>query len=184
MIDAIAPLRDAGKLGALLVQLTPSFGPRTHTLEELDDMVELFDGYQIAVELQHRGWVTDDEEARTEKYFRSRRLAYVTVDAPAGEHFMIMPPLDLVTRRDLAYLRAHGRNAHGYIHGRTVAERFDYDYSTAELNEIAKRAEHLAELATEVHVLYNNNKGDYALRAAERTQRIVAAAEARTAAAS
>ncbi len=163
-IDAIAPLKDAGKLGALLLQLTPSFSPRTHTLDELDDLVDLFDGYNIAVELRHHGWVTDEQEPRTEDYFRSHGLAYVTVDAPAGEHFMIMPPLDLVTRPDLAYLRAHGRNTEGYIHGRTVAERFDYDYTTAELKQIAKRAEHLAELATEVHVLYNNNKGDYALR--------------------
>jgi uncharacterized protein YecE (DUF72 family) len=62
-----------------------------------------------------------------------------------------------------------------YLHGRTVAERFDYDYPVAELEEIAERATQLAELATEVHVLYNNNKGDYALRAAARTQQVLAA---------
>lgn len=172
--EAIAPLREARKLGALLLQLTPSFGPRTHRLEELDDLVHLFKGYKLAVELRHRDWVTEAEQPRTAQFFRSRGLAYVTVDAPASEHFMAMPPLDLVTRPDLAYLRAHGRNTHGYLHGRSVAERFDYDYSAAELTGIADRATHLAEFASEVHVLYNNNKGDYALRAATGTRAILA----------
>jgi uncharacterized protein YecE (DUF72 family) len=172
--DVIAPLEEAGKLGALLVQLTPSFGPRTHTLEELDDLTELFGDYKIAVELRHRGWLEADQRERTEDYFRSRRLAFVSVDAPPSEHFMVMPSVDIVTRPDLAYLRAHGRNTHGYIHGRTVAERFDYDYSATELQEIVKRAKHLAKLATEVHIIYNNNKGDYAFRAAERTRARVA----------
>jgi uncharacterized protein YecE (DUF72 family) len=175
IIDAIAPLREAGKLGALLLQLTPSFGPRKHTLEELDPLVELFADYKLAVELRHRAWVSDEQRPRTVEYFRSRRLAYVTVDAPTSAHFMAMPALDIVTRPDLAYLRAHGRNTRGYLHGRTVAERFDYDYSDQEVEEIADRALHLAEQATEVHVLYNNNKGDYALRAAERTRETILA---------
>lgn len=178
--DAISPLQDAGKLGALLAQLTPSFGPREHTLEELDDLTDYFAGFKVAVELRHRGWLQGNERARTEEYFRSRRLAFVGVDAPPSEHFMAMPPVDLVTRPDLAYLRAHGRNAHGYLHGRTVAERFDYDYPENELQEISARAKHLSELATEVHIIYNNNKGDYALRAAERTQAIVASQRSQT----
>ena len=177
IIDTIAPLREAGKLGALLLQLTPSFGPRSHTLEELDPLVKLFAGYKLAVELRHRGWVSDEQRPRTVEYFRARQLAYVTVDAPTSKHFMAMPALDIVTRPDLAYLRAHGRNTRGYLHGRTVAERFDYDYSNSEVEEIADRALHLAEQATEVHVLYNNNKGDYALRAAERTHGAIAAAQ-------
>jgi uncharacterized protein YecE (DUF72 family) len=174
IIDAVAPLRDAGKLGALLLQLTPAFGPREHSLEELDGVVELFADYKLAVELRHRGWLTGEERETTEAYFRSRHLAYVTVDAPPSEHFTVMPPLDLVTRPDLAYLRAHGRNTHGYLHGKSVAERFDYDYPEAELREIAARAAHLAEGASEVHIVYNNNRGDYALRAATRTGELMA----------
>src|SRR5205823_3575184 len=90
ILDAIAPLREAGKLGALLLQLTPSFGPRTHRLEELDLLIDLFDGYRLAVELRHRGWVSETERPATEEFFRSRGLAYVTVDAPPSEHFMAM----------------------------------------------------------------------------------------------
>jgi uncharacterized protein YecE (DUF72 family) len=55
-----------------------------------------------------------------------------------------------------------------------VVERFDYDYPEAELKAIATRAAHLAEQAKEVHILYNNNNGDYALRPATWTREFVA----------
>jgi uncharacterized protein YecE (DUF72 family) len=87
---------------------------------------------------------------------------------------MIMPAHDVVTDRRLAYLRAHGRNTRGYVSGRSVAERFDYDYSDAELNEIADRAEQLSRIAVDTHIIFNNNKGSYAPSAADRLQRIVA----------
>src|SRR5882724_5564874 len=34
-IEAIAPLEEAGKLGALLLQLTPAFAPHEHELDEI-----------------------------------------------------------------------------------------------------------------------------------------------------
>ena len=173
-LEAVEPLREADKLGALLLQLSPSFGPRDHTLDELDHLIEILEDYPLAIELRNRGWVTGENEETTADFFVKRRVAYVTVDAPPSMHFMAMPPLDLVTRPDLAYLRAHGRNTHGYVHGRTVAQRFDYDYSDDELREVAKRTYGLAELATEVHVIYNNNKSDYALRSAARFREIIA----------
>jgi uncharacterized protein YecE (DUF72 family) len=49
-----------------------------------------------------------------------------------------------------------------------VAERFAWRYSDDELGEIRKRAEGMAEQAGEVHVLFNNNRGDDAPTAARR----------------
>jgi uncharacterized protein YecE (DUF72 family) len=65
-------------------------------------------------------------------------------------------------------MRAHGRNAEGYMTGRSVAERFGWRYSDEELEEIAERARGLAEQASEVHVAFNNNRGDDAPTAAAR----------------
>ena len=79
-----------------------------------------------------------------------------------------------MTNSKLAYLRAHGRNAHAYITGRTVAERFDYDYADEEIADLAARTESLAALAAETHVIFNNNKSNYAMRAADRLQKMVA----------
>ena len=58
----------------------------------------------------------------------------------SGDHVPIFPPIDAVTNDAFAYMRCHGRNTEGYLHGRSVAERFDYDYSGQELEEIAGRA--------------------------------------------
>jgi uncharacterized protein YecE (DUF72 family) len=95
-------------------------------------------------------------------------VAFVCVDAPPEDHVPIMPPIDAVTRDDVAYMRAHGRNTEGYMTGRSVAERFAWRYEDDELEEIAGRAHALAEQAGEVHVLFNNNRGDDAPTAAAR----------------
>lgn len=167
-VDEIAPFRQHQKLGALLLQLSPSFSPKAHRLIELDGLLEHLQGYRIAVELRNRGWLCGEQSKQTEEFFRSRLLSFVCVDAPREPHFMIMPSIDLVTHVQLAYLRAHGRNAKGYISGRSVAERFNYQYSDEELEEVAGRALTLADQATELHVVFNNNAQDYAPRDAAR----------------
>ena len=69
-----------------------------------------------------------------------------TVDAPAQNHFTIMPPdLNEITNPQLTYLRLHGRDARAYTTGKTVAARFNYDYSDEEIGEVAQRARGLAE---------------------------------------
>jgi uncharacterized protein YecE (DUF72 family) len=90
------------------------------------------------------------------------------VDAPPGDNFQIMPSIDAVTNPRIAYLRAHGRNTKGYLSGRSVAERFGWRYTDEELEEIAERAKSMAEQAGEVHVAFNNNRGDDAPTAAQR----------------
>lgn len=171
-LENIEPLREAGKLGALLLQLSPSFSPRRHKLAELDSLVGYLKGYDLAVELRNRHWLDEEHRDKTLQFFKKRRLIFVSVDAPASEHFMVMPSLDAVTTPRLAYLRAHGRNAPGYIRGRTVAERFDYDYSPKEIGELADRAEALSELASQTHVIFNNNKGSFAPKAASRFREV------------
>jgi uncharacterized protein YecE (DUF72 family) len=172
-LDAVAPLADADKLGAFLLQLSPSFSPRRHQLEELDGLLEALAPHPVAVELRHRGWVEGERARRTMAHLSERRAAWVGVDAPRSEHFTIMPPVDAVTREDLAYLRAHGRDAEGYVSGRSVAERFGYRYSDGELLEIGGRARELAAEAAVVNVMFNNNRGADAPVAARRMRELL-----------
>jgi uncharacterized protein YecE (DUF72 family) len=174
ILEALEPMESAGKLGALLLQLTPSFGPGKHTLAELDALIESLAGRKLAIELRNRHWLDESRRDETLVFFRKHRVTWVTVDAPPGDHFMVMPPADVVTDRRLAYLRAHGRNTKGYVTGRSVAERFDYDYSAAEVKQIADRAEQLAKIAIDTHIVFNNNSSNYAPKAAAKFQRIVA----------
>jgi uncharacterized protein YecE (DUF72 family) len=179
LVEETAPLAEAGKLGAYLLQLTPAFGPGRHELEELDGVVEALAPHRVAIELRHRGWVREKRRERTLGWFSERGVAFVCVDAPPGDEIPIMPSdLDAVTRDDLAYMRLHGRNAEGYLRGKSVAERFAWRYDDEELEEIAGRVHGLAEQAAEVHVAFNNNRGDDAPTAAQRFRALLGQAPA------
>ena len=168
VLHAIEPLERTGKLGALLLQLTPAFSPKRNELDELAPLVKAVAPRRLAIELRNRRWVEDERAAATLGWFSEHGAAFVCVDAPPGDEIPVMPSLDAVTRDDLAYMRIHGRNLDGYMHGQTVAERFGWIYGDEELQEIADRARGLAEEAAEVHVLFNNNRDDDAPTAARR----------------
>jgi uncharacterized protein YecE (DUF72 family) len=172
VLESVEPLAAAGKLGALLLQLSPSFSPREHALDELTPLLERLAPHPVAIEPRRRSWVRGERAEETLGWYEAHQAVWVAVDAPEGEHPTIMPPLDAVTDPRLAYLRAHGRNLEGYTRGRSVAERFAYRYDDDELRELAGRAARLAEQAGEVHVHFNNNRGDDAPVAAARFREI------------
>ena len=166
--ETVSPLGD--KLGTFLLQLSPAFEPRKHELDELAPLVaRLGRTAPVAIELRNRFWLTERRREDTLRWFEDRGAAFVSVDMPEGSNApTLMPNLDVVTRRDVAYLRAHGRNLEGYLRGRSVAERFAHRYEDDELRELGERARHLAEEADTVHVMFNNNRGADAPLAAQR----------------
>jgi len=171
-LRSMSVLRSAGKLGALLLQLSPAFSPRMHKLEELDQLIGRLRDYRLAIEFRNRNWAIGDQLDATIDFLRERNVAFVNVDAPASDHFTVMPSdLDEITHPGVAYLRLHGRNAKAYITGKTVGARFDYDYSDKEISQVAERTKKLAQEARDVHVIFNNNNLDYAPRAAIRLRK-------------
>jgi uncharacterized protein YecE (DUF72 family) len=118
------------------------------------------------------------------EFCRKHQVTLVSVDAPKEKHFTIMrSDLDEITNSRLAYLRLHGRDARAYTTGKTVATRFNYDYSEKEIEEVADRSQKLAEKAESVHVVFNNNALDHAPHAAARLRAAlgqITAAPART----
>jgi uncharacterized protein YecE (DUF72 family) len=178
VLEAVEPLAAAGRLASFLLQLSPAFSPHEHRLDELAPLLERLAPHPVAIELRHRSWVRPKRVESTLGWFEEHGAAFVCVDAPAGEQITIMPPLDAVTRPDLAYLRAHGRNAQGYVRGRSVAERFAYRYEDSELEEIGARANELAAQASETRLMFNNNRGSDAPVAAERMRELLGRAQA------
>jgi uncharacterized protein YecE (DUF72 family) len=172
-LEAIEPLEQAGKLGAFLLQLTPAFSPDKHELSELRGVVAGLHPRPVAIELRNRLWMKGERAEDTLSWMSENGAAFVAVDAPREEHIPIMPPIDAVTRDDIAYMRVHGRNADGYMHGKTVAERFGWEYSDDELEEIAGRVRSMAEDAGEVHLMFNNNARDNAPVSARRMRELL-----------
>jgi uncharacterized protein YecE (DUF72 family) len=164
---ATAIFRSAGKMGVLLLQLSPAFSPRKHDLNELEPLIEMLNGHDLAIEFRNRNWAIGDQLQSTIDFVRKHGAIFVNVDAPASDHFTVMrSDVDEVTNSNVAYLRLHGRNAKAYVTGKTVAARFDYDYNEEEISEVAERSGKLAREAKDVHVIFNNNNLDYAPRAA------------------
>ncbi len=168
-LRSMSILRTKGKLGVLLLQLSPAFSPRKHELGELESFLGMFRDYRLAIEFRNRNWAVNEQLRSTIDFLRRHRAIFVNVDAPSVDHFTIMPSdLNEITNPDAAYLRLHGRNAHAYLTGKTVAARFNYDYSNAEVDEVTERSKKLARKARDVHVVFNNNALDYAPIAAAR----------------
>jgi len=165
-------LQSAGKLGVFLLQLSPAFSPRKHQLAELEPLIESLRDYSLAIEFRNRDWVAGDQLNSTADFLRERKLAFVNVDTPAADHFSIVPAtLNEVTDPEFSYLRLHGRDPKAYLTGKTVATRFDYNYSDKEIDEVAERSRKLAGEAREAHIVFNNNNLDYAPRAALRLRK-------------
>ena len=54
-------LKRDGKLGVLLLQLSPAFSPRKHELSELEPLLVRLKNSSVAVEFRDRNWTTPAE---------------------------------------------------------------------------------------------------------------------------
>lgn len=168
-LDAIEPLRASGKLGGILMQFPPYFTAATpdierRNLEYLEYAAGKLEGLRTLVEFRHPSWVDDRHREGSLRFLRDRGLSYVSVDSPQFPSGSTMPPLAAATN-EWAYLRLHGRNADTWFARTTSsADRFDYLYSTAELEELVEPIKGLAAEADDTFVMFNNNKYDYAQR--------------------
>ncbi len=164
--EALAPLEAAGKLRGVLLQYPPWFVKSNEALAELTAAAPLLEPLVPLVEFRHRSWLEEDERAGTLSFLERHRLAYVSVDSPRTRASNVVPRIAAVTH-PVAYVRFHGRNWKTWnIKGKSSADRFDWMYSSAELEEWVEPLGELAEQAEEVYALFNNNKADYAPRSA------------------
>lgn len=169
---ALAPLRQTGKLGAVLFQFPPWFRRSRAAADYLAEVRERLDGWRVAVEFRGGGWMDGDAAAKTLRLLGDLELSYVSVDEPQGFDSST-PPVAAVTG-GLAVVRLHGRNAGTWTtKSGAASDRFKYLYSDTELEEWAPRVRELAAQAAEVHVLFNNNYEDWGMRNAARMARLL-----------
>ena len=164
--EMIQPMRQAGKLGALLFQFPPWFTFEEDRLGYFATVRELLPDDTIAVEFRHRSWVEGDHLEDTRAALAENRLAYCAVDEPQVGSGSV-PPVVLITDPHFAMVRFHGRNRRMW-YGKNLQssrDRFDYLYTQAELAPWAERIERIAERVDggQVHVVTNNNARNYSI---------------------
>jgi uncharacterized protein YecE (DUF72 family) len=150
-LAALEPLREAGKLGGILLQFPPYVVPKPRSYEYLEWAREQLAGHEMLVEFRHKAWF--DEPAEPLGFLEQHDMTYVTVDAPPD-----VIPLVVARTSGTAYVRFHGRNrATWFKRTGSTAERFDYLYSPTELEEWADTLRELDRNAQVVYAMFNNN---------------------------
>ena len=161
-LSALRPLREAGKLGALLLQLPRDCVPNDDTECEVARMRQRAGDDLCAIEFRHASWVTEGRRRqRTLDLCRDHDLAFVMVDAPPGFETS-MPPMTAVTSDRLSVIRMHGRRTETWEKPvSVVSERYRYLYDGAELAEWVPRIIDVAYRTQGVHVVMNNCHANY-----------------------
>jgi len=156
-LDALQPLRDAGKLGGILFQLPPYVVWKPASLDYLEWAREQLGADEMLVEPRHRSWFAEDIRAELLRWLEQHRMSWVTVDAPKVEAGNVPATLVAATS-PLAYVRFHGRNAGTWnVRGGSAADRFDYLYSEDELREWVQPLRELSGQAEQAYAFFNNN---------------------------
>lgn len=147
----IAPLVEADRLGAILIQFPWSFKNEPQNREYLWRLQALFREYPLVVEVRHGSWIVDD----ILDTFSELGIGLCNIDQPIF-HRSVKPAAH--TTSALGYVRLHGRNYRAWFSEKTdVRERYDYLYSPDELEPWVNRIKTVTKDATDTYVVTNNH---------------------------
>jgi uncharacterized protein YecE (DUF72 family) len=159
--NAVAPLSESGKLGAILLQFAPWIRPTRSTPAMLARARELLGDLPIAVEFRHPAWLEPRLRERVWAQLREQRMTYVVADTPPGTPTSL-PLVPAVTTPELALVRLHGRRSELWgASDAPVVEKYRYLYDPAELEEWLSVILELSEQTEQLHVVFNNCYANY-----------------------
>jgi uncharacterized protein YecE (DUF72 family) len=151
-LAGLTPIREAGRLGAVLLQFPQSFHFNLAARERLQRLAGLAEGWPLVVEVRHVSWGVDEAIA----WLGSFGLGWCAVDQPrTGPSTLGILPRVLGS---LGYLRLHGRNSRDWFRpdaGRDA--RYDYLYDEREIAAFRQPVESMAAAAADVFVVQNNH---------------------------
>ena len=146
-LEKISPLKTTNKLGALIIQLPPSF-----TVNEFRNIEEFLDrlpaGYDYAVEFRHPSWNTEGPWELLKHY----NIAAVMTDSPPEDRLQFLS--EVIATANHSFIRWHGRSA---------KHRYNYLYSKQELNPWVEKVKKLSLETPVVRGYFNNHYGAKAI---------------------
>src|SRR3954471_4607522 len=151
--SGIDPLASAGKLGALLAQFPPSFKDTPASRAYLEWLLKVFGDYLVSVELRHASW--SDRVAETIELLNEFGAAWTQIDEPKFRTSIRQNQLPNV--RTFYYMRLHGRNAAQWWKHDASEDRYNYLYSTEELQPIAETATAARAIVKKAYLYMNNH---------------------------
>ena len=150
-LDKISPLKNSNKLGAILLQLPPSF-----TVNDFKNIEGFLDrlptnGYDYSVEFRHPSWKTEGPWDMLKHY----NIAAVMTDSPANENLEFLSEVT-VTTADHSFIRFHGRNVKGHYW-------YNYLYNKEELKPWVEKVEQIRKQTKVLRAYFNNHYGGKAV---------------------
>jgi uncharacterized protein YecE (DUF72 family) len=159
--QAMAPLHEAGRLGAVLLQFPYRFHHTPENRAYLRRLAEAFGMYPLVLEIRHRSW----DRAEVFEFLQELGIGFCNIDQPQVSYSI---GLTRVVTSPVGYLRLHGRNAAAWFAEGESAARYDYRYGTEELHQLLEAAEAISRRARDTYLITNNHfRGQAALNALE-----------------
>jgi len=146
-------LHAAGRLGAVLLQFPFSFHNTPENHQHLAKLLELFHEYPLVVEMRHSTWNAPEFYS----FLHHHGTGFCNIDQPLiGKS--IRPSARSTSA--VGYVRLHGRRYDTWFSDDPASppeERYNYLYSTEELEPWAERTEHVAAHSKTTFVVANNH---------------------------
>jgi uncharacterized protein YecE (DUF72 family) len=159
--QSIQPLREAGKLRAVLFQYPPWFDCNRKNVDILRYTKEKMGDIPVALEFRHQSWFGSRMREHTLAFMEKDGWIHSICDEPqagVGSVPTVLHP----THPELTLVRFHGRNVHGWNnHGQDNWRdvRYLYRYTCEELMDWKEKLLFLQTKTKDVCVLFNNNSG-------------------------
>ncbi len=155
--EGLEPLIDAGLLGCLLMQFPWSFRCNRENLSYLLRVARAFGQYPLVAELRHASW----NNSSALRALADQGVGFCNIDQPQLNQ--CLPPTAYVTS-PIGYIRLHGRNySEWFSRDAGAAERYNYLYSSEQLDKWRPRIEHVAAATAKTYVVTNNHFGGKAV---------------------
>ena len=149
--DGLAPLLEAGSLGALLLQFPWSFHNTPENRDYVARLRARFQDYPLVLEVRHASW----SEPGILDLLEQLNLGLCNIDQPLFKRSV--KPTALATS-GIGYIRLHGRNYQSWFtENKHVGERYDYLYSVRELEPWLDRIKTVEHATKDTYVVTNNH---------------------------
>jgi uncharacterized protein YecE (DUF72 family) len=150
-LRGVEPVREAGRLGAVLVQFPWSFRCDEDALRHLEAIRGDFGHLPLVVEVRHVTWTNEAATA----FLQERGLGWANIDQPQSRGGV--PPMSLVTS-PVGYVRLHGRNRQAWFNPKAGRDaKYDYLYREDELEVWIDRIRDIARRSEQTFVFTNNH---------------------------
>lgn len=147
----LAPILEAHRLGALLLQFPWSFKNTPENVQYVVQLQKRFADYPLVLEVRHSSWIED----AFLNLLAELGIGLCNIDQPLF-HRSVKPAAH--TTSAVGYIRLHGRNYQNWFSAKAnVRERYEYLYSLNELDPWAARVKEVQKDAEDVYAVTNNH---------------------------